>query len=211
MELKNISLNIALIGFEKELKKKKGKNIRDTFKEFIDQIKKSLSKEKMKITSPKKMSIACEIESKYFSYMITPMGIMSFQKSDKIEDETKLIKEFDNEFKIITDKVMQGLKEKHCAVRMKLGFSGDFSEFINNYIKKDNFKVKNIKSELDVIGIKIQKGDNKWQALISKDSLNLMLKFSCEEEKEKKCKGMNLGDLSIIEVVQDIKKLVGKI
>lgn len=211
MELKDISLNIAMVGFEKELKNKKDKEMKDSFKKFIDQIKESLSKEDIKIKTPKKVSIAFQMETKHFSYMVTPIGIMSYQKSEKIEDENILIKEFNNEFKMVVDKVMQNLKEKHCAIRINLDFKGDYSEFINNYIKIDNFSIRDIKSELDVIGITIQKGEYKWQALISKNSLNLMLNFGCEEGKEKKCKGLSLENLSIIEIVQDVKKLVGKI
>ncbi len=211
MELKNISLNIALVGFERELEKKKGKELTGTFKAFIDPIKEILSKEGMKVYSPKDVAVVCEIESKYFTYIITPFGIMGFQNSEKIDDETKLIKEFDNEFKLIADQVMLALKDKHCAIRIRLGFKGDFVEFIDKFIKIKNVEVKNIKSGFDVIGINIEKGKHKWKSLISKNYLNLMLNFDCEDKEDKVCKGLILDDISIIDVIQDIKKLVGKV
>ncbi len=211
MKLKDISFNIALVEFEKELERKEENELKNKFKEFINNLKKSLSKRGMKVTSPEKVNISFEIESKYFSYLVTPLGIMGRQKYEKIEDEIRLIKAFEKEFKLIIEKVMQELTSKHCAIRIKLKFSGNFVEFINKFIKNKKINLNEIKSNLDVIGVSIEKDKHKWKALISKDELNLMLSFSCEEGKDNVSRGLNLEDLSIIKIIQDVKKLLSLI
>lgn len=215
MKLKDVSLNIALLGIEKGLDKQYSK-IKKASIEFIDHIKKNVENKGLKIKLPKteltEMPIVVGADSDYFNYFFTSIGIMGMLKTNKIEDETKLINQFDSEVKSIIDIVMKGLKEKYCGIRIGLDFEGEFQNFIDNFIKSKEFERKNIKAELSVIGIVIKQGRFKWQALVQPNKLNLMLSFTCEEKKQNKDEeGFKLDDLKIIEVIQDVKILVGRI